>query len=621
MAFDTSTVSVSTLSVRRRFFGSEYTAVLMFAIVLAILAFVLQRKDWLLQGSIALTLALCATGLGLALGLAGEFVLGILVVFAAGAYTAAALTEKADWDFWPAAGVGVLIAIVVGSVLSLPGLRIGRFYFGMMGFFLVFLIPSIVEMFAGFTNGSRGLSVSQVPSIFGLSLDYRGMFVVAAVVLVVALLLTVNIRRSPLGTHMRRMRESSVVLASSGVRVWRIRLATYVLSSIFAGLGGVVFSHMSGFILPTVFSLETTNLLLAAVIVGGSRSLLGPTLGVLVLYIVPRVIINVEGYADLIYGVIVVASVLLFRGGVTQSIRDLADAIRRRRGVRISTGPDEAVVVRSPERLAELIWSLRSASAVPHTLTVRGVRKRYGGIAALDMNDDDEVSVKSGEVLVLLGPNGSGKTTMLNVLSGLVRPDTGNVELDGRPIPGMPVSSIARAGIGRSFQGPALPDEVTPIELFTTAIADMRHVSYFHWFLSDWVANRARRDATAFARQLAYQAGLGPAAAEPCRGLTSGQRRIVDVLLSLLSANSTLVLLDEPAAGLSDAERTQLATTVRALADRGIGFVLVEHDLDLAFNLADRVTIMAGGRPIAHGSATEMRESAVVREVLIGGVS
>ena len=604
----------------RRLGASPYSGVIIFAIILVVLALTVQRSDWLLQGASALTLAVCATGLGLALGLAGEFLLGILIVFAAGSYTAAALTEKAGWDFWPAAGVGVVAAVVVGGILSIPGLRVGRFYFGMIGFFLVFLIPALVQIFAPFTDGSQGLPVNEVPQFFGSLLGYQGMFILAAVVLIVVLLFVVNVRSSPLGIHMRRMREAPIVLASTGVRVWRIRMATYVLSSILAGLGGVVFSHLSGYILPTVFSIGTTNLLLAAVIVGGSRSLLGPSIGVVVLYIVPQVVINIESYSDLVYGGVVVISVLLFRGGVTQSIRDLVTYIRKMR-TKSRASVDQTTTVRSPDALANLIWGLRTSAAVSHRLEVKGVRKHYGGIKALDMEDDDVISVASGEVLVLLGPNGSGKTTMLNAMMGLVRADAGTVTIDDKSTARMSVSSIARAGIGRSFQGPALPDEVTPIDLFAATLGDMRKVSYFHWFTSDWIAIRARRETRRVAAEIADLAGLGRAANEDCRALTSGQRRIVDVVLSLISSTSTIVLLDEPAAGLSDSERSQLAHTVRALANHGLGFIVVEHDLDLAFNLADRVTIMAGGRPIAHGSPEEMRASDVVREVLIGGAA
>lgn len=591
--------------------------ILLLTVALVILGLSLTRVDWLMQGTIALTLGIAATGLGLALGLAGEFVLGISLVMAAGAYTTVALSN-AGWNFWLSALVGMAVAIVIGVVMSLPGLRVGHFYFGMLGFFLVYLIPTMVQVFEPVTGGSEGVAVLGVPDFFGIRLSASGMFVLAAIALCVALLFARNVRSSPLGVKMRRMRDSPVILATTGTPVWRVRLATYVFASVLAGLGGAVYSHVAGFVQPGEFSLEMTNMILAAVIVGGSRSLLGPVIGVIVLYVVPRMVLNIEGWSDIVYGVIIVISILVFRGGVVQATRDLIAWIQRKRG-RKRNQPQQAVIARSPEGIADHLWALRASDVGEHEIKVIGARKRYGGVVALDMDDEQEISVKSGEIHLLLGPNGSGKTTLLNVISGLVRVDAGTVTFDGKVSNRMPVHKIAELGVSRSFQGPALPDEVTPVELFAAAIANTQKTSYFHWLLGTWVAARARRRATGLALQLADEAGLGRAGLAECRGLTSGQRRIVDVVLSMISSRSTIVLLDEPAAGLSEAERKQLANTIRALTRRGIGFIVVEHDLELALGLADRVTVMASGRPIAAGSADEIRDSAIVREVLIGG--
>lgn len=604
------------------FIRSDLFGIGVLVAVLLILGFTLTRADWLLQGTLAIALAIAATGLGLALGLGGEFVLSISLIVAAGAYTAAVLTSSFEWSFWPAGLVGMAAAILVGVLLSLPGLRVSSFYFGMLGFFLVFLVPAIVQMFSTWTGGSSGLAVLEVPELFGENLDANGMFILATIGLGIALLLYRNVRASPLGVQLRRMRDSPVALATTGTAVWKVRLAAYVLCSVLAGLGGAIYSHTSGFLQPDEFGFATTNLILAAVVVGGSRSLLGPSIGVLVLFIVPRVVVNIEGYTDIVYGAVVLLSVLLFRGGIAQALRDAAAWVRKRRGGKASstTEPLVQTIARSPEALAALIGGVRSKEIGSHTVTVRGVRKRYGGVAALDLDDDDTLVLKTGEVHLLLGPNGSGKTTMLNAITGLVPLDAGSVQLDGRDLAGLGVAKIAEAGVSRSFQGPALPDEVTPIELFAARLAAGRKVSYLHWLSSDIRAARVRRETRELAEKIADAAGLGAAAHAECVGLTSGQRRIVDVVDSMLSTTSSIILLDEPAAGLSDPEREQLATTIRALANRGIGFIVVEHDLDLALGLADTVTVMAAGRPVAQGTPDQIREDPVVREVLIGAI-
>jgi branched-chain amino acid transport system permease protein len=620
----TSSDTASQKTARRRvpaFLRSDTLGILVFTAILAALGFVITRQDWLLQGAIALTVASAAIGLGIALGLGGEFLLGIAVIFAVSAYTSAILTSLVGWDYWPAALVGIIAAVVVGIVMSLPGLRVSHFYFGMIGFFLVYLIPSIAAILGPITGGSDGLVVPLVPELFGMTLSGSGMFVLAAVGLLISLLLSRNIRNAPLGIQMRRMRDAPLVLAASGVPVWRVRMATYTAGSLLAGVGGAVYGHVTGFIQPLEFGFELTNLILAAVIVGGSRTLIGPVLGVLVLYIVPRVVIDVQGYSDIVYGVIIVVSVLLFRGGVVSAARDLVTWIRRKRAKPADlVEPLVETVARSPHALSEKLLRLRPENIGSHELTAHAVRKRYGGVQAIDFEDGQSVSLRTGEVHLLLGPNGSGKTTLLNALTGLARPDGGRVDFDGEDLASVSLPGIARKGVSRSFQTPALPDEVTPIDLFAAALAQQRKVAGWQWILSTPAAIRTRRETRALAAEIADAAGLSSAADQECVGLTSGQRRIVDVVLSLLNP-SVFVLLDEPAAGLSDLERRQLAATVRALAEGGVGVMVVEHDLELALSIADRVTVMAAGRPVLSGTPDEVRDSAIVREVLIGAES
>lgn len=603
------------------FFRSSSFGILVLGAALVAVGMIITRQDWLLQGTVALTIACAAIGLGIALGLGGEFLLGISLIFAVAAYTSAILTSKFEWDYWPAALVGMAASIVIGILMSLPGLRVSHFYFGMLGFFLVYLIPSFVAMAGPITGGSDGLVVPEIPEIFGVPLQSTGMFMLGVVALVLAMLFSRNVRSSPLGIHMRRMRDAPHVLATSGVPIWRVRLATYTIGSVLAGLGGAVYGHVTGFIQPGEFAFEMTNLILAAVIVGGSRSLFGPVIGVLVLYILPRTVVDVEGYSDIVYGTIILLSVLLFRGGVVSASRDLIAWVRRKISRRsLAAEPLAQTIARSPEGLANLLLSVRPAELGTHELTVSGIRKRYGGVQALDFEDEQTVTVRSGEVHLLLGPNGSGKTTLLNAMTGLARPDSGSVMLDGTDLTNISLPRISRLGISRSFQSPALPDEVTPIDLFSSVLEQHRKVSYFHWLLATPRAYRARRDSRELAQRIADAAGLGAAANEDCVGLTSGQRRIVDVVLSLLSPSS-IVLLDEPAAGLGDVERRQLGATVRALASGGVGVIVVEHDLELALSIADTVTVMASGRPVATGGPDEIRESAIVKEVLIGAES
>lgn len=601
------------------------------AVVLVLLGLFVQRQNYLLDGTTALTFALAATGMGVALGLAGEFILGQLALFAVGAYVTALFTVTYHWSFWPAAVAGLVGAVVTGLMLSVVGLRTSSFYFALIGFFIVYLIPDLAQILAAWTGGTAGLAVPDIPDFFGATLDTRGMFLLATAVLIVALVIVAHLRSSPLGINMRRLRDAPVTLTVTGVPAWRVRVAAYVLSSVLAGAGGAIYSHISGYLIPADFNLTTTVMLFAAVIVGGSTTLLGPAIGVLILYLVPLIVINIQSYADLVYGVTVLVAVLVARGAIGQAALAGYRRLRARAAPRLrlsrqtASRPGQPRPARAPDQdldsdtVVDILWGLRASRATRTVgpLVVRGARKGFGGVTALDMSPEMSIAVQPGEVHLLLGPNGCGKSTLLNAICGLIRLDQGEVLLDGTDITNRPAVRIARAGVSRSFQAPNLPDEVTPRDLMTAALCQLQSVSYLHWLSGDWVARRALRDTRRVAEEVASATGLLEALDAPCAALTSGQRRILDVLLALMS-RSAIVLLDEPAAGLSELERTQLGRLIRALAARGLGFIVVEHDLNLAFSIADRVTVLAAGRTVAHGTPEEIRIDPSAHEVLTG---
>ncbi len=601
---------------------------LLVALAILVVGLLVSREDYLLQGSIAISFAIAATGLGLALGLAGEYLLGQLALFAASAYVTAVLTSNYEWSFWLAAGVGTAAATAIGLAMSLVALRISKFYFALVGFFLVSLIPNIVQLFEKQTGGSAGMVIYDSVNFFGKELETKGLFFLAGAALVLALLLVRNVRNSPLGIQMRRMRDSTAALSASGMQPWRVRVAVYVLSSILAGVGGAVFSHLGGFLQPTQFELTYTILLFAAVLVGGSTTLVGPTLGVVILYVVPRVVINVEGYSDMVYGGIVLLAVILFPGGIEDAYqgarRWVTAKVARRRGeeeelaaLEAALDPDAAEEFVSPDKLVKEMLAMREGVDLGKSLRILGARKQYGGVLALDFEDEDSVTVAPGKVHLLLGPNGSGKTTLLNAMCGYAPLTQGSVKIGDSDVTSRSPARIAKLGISRSFQTPSLPDEVTPMELLTAALTYQESLSYVHWLLSDPLAWRVRRRAREHAARIADAAGLEDVADQPCSALTSGQRRIVDVLLAL-SRPSSIVLLDEPAAGLSQRERKQLGATIEALAAAGLSFLVVEHDLELAMQIADEVSVLAEGHLLTHGTPEDVTNHRGVREVLIG---
>jgi branched-chain amino acid transport system permease protein len=408
----------------------------------------------------------------------------------------------------------------------------------------------------------------------------------------------------------------------SGKPVWQVRIATYIVASAFAGAGGALYAQINGFLAPYDFDLNLTVLFFAEVVVGGMTNLLGAAIGVFLLYIIPQVVINISGYSDLVYGATVLAAVLLLPDGVEEALRALWQWLVRRVLRTRSQDNREIYAVHPPsaDRLGEQLAQLRSGQPDSSDLVIRGAIKAFDGLRALDFGEDDEVAVRPGEVHLLLGPNGSGKTTLLNAMCGLLRLDGGTVRIGQTDVTRAPVARIARLGVSRSYQTPRLPDELSPRDMVSGLVAQLEPISFVHWLVNDPVAGRTRRNAQTIADGLLSAAGLENTSRRPNLWLTSGQRRICDVLVALTS-HSRIVLLDEPAAGLSGEERKALGAMIRGLADHGCGFLIVEHDLDLAMSIADRVTVMAGGRVVAHDAPAVVQNDASVREALMGPTS
>jgi branched-chain amino acid transport system ATP-binding protein len=245
------------------------------------------------------------------------------------------------------------------------------------------------------------------------------------------------------------------------------------------------------------------------------------------------------------------------------------------------------------------------------TLEAVGVTRRYGGLTAVDGVD---LEVSSGEVVALIGPNGAGKTTLFSCLSGVEAPDAGSVLLDGRDLTGLSAHQWARRGVGRTFQRLELFGSLTVADNLRIGAESRRAGSLVRGLIG--LPDRRSSADSAHVRQVAELLGLGPQLDRAAGGLPTGTQRLVD-LGRALCRDPQVLLLDEPASGLDTTETTELQRILRGLAADGMAVLLVEHDVRLVLDVADRIYVMASGRRIAAGTPAQVRDDPAVREAYL----
>jgi branched-chain amino acid transport system permease protein len=552
-----------------------------------------------------------SVGLGLLLGFSGQFILSQGAVYAAGAYTSALLTTNEDWPVWASMIAAVLMGAAIGVLLGLPALRLRSYFLALATLGFAVITPQLLLQWKGLTGGFAGVSGIPRPSFFGHTLSADEYYYFVVIMCIAVLWLTTNLLRSRWRLAFIAVRDDEVAASACAVPVYRVKLVAFVFASSLAGLAGALYASYLGFISPETFSFELTLGFLVAVIVGGPMSVAGPLLGSVGTAIGPEVLNFVHQYQDVIYGgMLVLAPVQMPDGFVGFFNRTQKEpAIRAFRRWRQRRTPPTA----APPQPVPAIPPAPRWTEGP-VLSLQRLTKSFGGVRAVDGVD---LAVHPGTVYGLIGPNGSGKTTLVNVVSGIYAPDSGSVKLSGRSIGSRSSMTIARLGAGRTFQTPRTFPHLTVLEnvmvsLFKTGRANMVEV-----LLNLPRCARERKEQRERAEHLLRVVGLYDQRDAPSTDLTLAQQRFLEIARAL-ALGPRVLLLDEPAAGLSPAEIADFKSMIVALREAGYAILLVDHHAEMMFELADQVTVLNYGQVIASGEAAKVRHVPAVIEAYLG---
>jgi branched-chain amino acid transport system permease protein len=581
------------------------------ALVLVFLPELGGSQYWIHQLEIIAIYTLVVSGLNLSFGLAGEVQFGQVLMFAIGAYIAGALSTRGVSDILLLALIGGIAATVVAVIIAIPALRIGGWSLAMTSFFLVITIPELTQILQKYTGGETGISIA-VPQLFGSELSNNGFYQLVIVIAIVWMALYRNLVTSRYGVIFRLLRESPVLASSLGFSTMRLKVLAYGLGALPAGIAGCLFAFEIEYLAPTTFGLALAIGFVAASVLGGVESVYGAAIGAAIFQLGPNASLSFQEYAPVAYGIFLIVAAISFPRGLSGLGRTLARMASKR------LAPERSVLIKREPTAEELAAAASEAPVLEKRrgsrLVVSNISKAFGGVKA---SRDVSLTAEPGQVTALVGSNGSGKTTLLNLISGYTKADAGEIKLGEHTLTGLAPHRVARLGVGRTFQTPSVPRSLSALEVVAAGRYCEENVGAIGAMLRLPRYRRARRTDREAALAALEEVGLGHLAGEEAATLSLGTRRMLEVARAICG-HAELILLDEPASGLSESEVEVLGEVIRAAADAGTTVVLIEHNFRFIVGISDVVHVLHAGALIASGDAQSIGHDPGVIESYLG---
>jgi branched-chain amino acid transport system permease protein len=569
-------------------------------------------------------------GFDILFGFTGLLSFGQSAFYGTGGFVAAYLLTRAGFpNVVLALVIGMIVAAVVGYLVGLIALRRTGIYFAM-------ITVAIAEVFffvefnplSDWTGGENGLPGVPTPSFnLGFTTVHFttgwSLYQFLALCYFIGVVIALRIVRSPVGAILSAIRDNPLRATAVGHNIHGYKLTAFVIAAAYAGFAGGLLGVLQAFMPPDAFTFDTSGQLVMQTAIGGRGTLFGPLVGAAVWLFLQDFLQAALGLGaawKLVLGVVFVLLVCFLRRGIIGGLEDLYGLISGKRAKRAE--PEEPApipgVAAADEQKAAAAESVSEPPARRHEaagspiLQATGLTKRYGGLVA---NSDIDFTVNRGELRGIIGPNGAGKSTFFKMLTCEVPPTSGKIVFEGRDITGIGVTDVCQLGLTKSYQVNQLFTGLTVREnIVIAALAKLRGKFRLDLFRSlDKIPGLNEQ-----VERTLKLVNLASRPDTPVSELAYGEKRRLEIGLALATSPS-LLLLDEPLAGMSPRERVETVRLLKSIS-RDRTMIIIDHDMDALFELAERVTVLQEGRVLVEGTPQEIKASTAVQEAYLGGV-